>query len=37
MRLALFSLVMNVPNAVTGETLTAQEKIRNVIRQAELA
>ncbi|WP_339322259.1 LLM class flavin-dependent oxidoreductase [Paenibacillus sp. FSL W8-0194] len=37
MKVALFSLMMNIPNAVTGETWTAQQKFRNVIRQAVLA
>lgn len=37
MKVALFSLMMNIPNAVTGESLTAQQKFRNVIRQAVLA
>ncbi|MUT65215.1 LLM class flavin-dependent oxidoreductase [Paenibacillus sp. NEAU-GSW1] len=37
MKFALFSLIMNVPNAVTGETLTPQQKIQNVLNQAVLA
>jgi alkanesulfonate monooxygenase SsuD/methylene tetrahydromethanopterin reductase-like flavin-dependent oxidoreductase (luciferase family) len=37
MKFALFSLVMNLPNAITGETLTQQEKFQNVIKQAILA
>lgn len=37
MKFALFSLLMNIPNAVTGEKLTDQEKFRNVIKQAALA
>ncbi|MWV44512.1 LLM class flavin-dependent oxidoreductase [Paenibacillus sp. HJL G12] len=37
MKVALFSLMMNLPNAVTGESWTAQQKFRNVIRQAVLA
>ncbi|MFN8439463.1 MAG: LLM class flavin-dependent oxidoreductase [Caldilineaceae bacterium] len=37
MKFALFSLLMNLPNAITGETLTAQEKFQNVIKQALLA
>jgi alkanesulfonate monooxygenase SsuD/methylene tetrahydromethanopterin reductase-like flavin-dependent oxidoreductase (luciferase family) len=37
MKFALFSLVMNLPNAITGETLTAQQKFQNVIKQAQLA
>lgn len=37
MKFVLFSLVMNLPNAITGATLTAQQKLRNVLHQAELA
>jgi len=37
MKFALFSLVMNLPNAVTGETLTTQQKFQNVLKQAVLA
>lgn len=37
MKFALFSLLMNLPNAVTGETLTVQQKFQNVIKQALLA
>ncbi|RUS46858.1 LLM class flavin-dependent oxidoreductase [Cohnella sp. AR92] len=37
MKIALFSLLMNIPNAVTGETLTDWQKLQNVIKQAELA
>ena len=37
MKFALFSLVMNLPNAITGETLTAQQKFQNVLKQAILA
>lgn len=37
MKFALFSLVMNLPNALTGETLTQQQKFQNVIKQAILA
>ncbi|RXZ78829.1 LLM class flavin-dependent oxidoreductase [Paenibacillaceae bacterium] len=37
MKFALFSLMMNIPNAVTGESLTAQQKFHNVIKQAVLA
>lgn len=37
MKFALFSLLMNIPNALTGETLTTQEKFQNVIKQAVLA
>lgn len=37
MKIGLFSLVMNIPNAVTGETLTAQQKFQNEVAQARLA
>lgn len=37
MKIALFSLVMNIRNAVTGEMLTAQQKFQNILKQAELA
>ncbi|OMF18885.1 luciferase [Paenibacillus sp. FSL H8-0548] len=37
MKFALFSLVMNIPNAVTGEVLTAQQKFQNILKQAILA
>ncbi|WP_301168745.1 LLM class flavin-dependent oxidoreductase [Brevibacillus nitrificans] len=37
MKFALFSLMMNIPNAVTGETLTTQQKFQNVLQQAVLA
>jgi alkanesulfonate monooxygenase SsuD/methylene tetrahydromethanopterin reductase-like flavin-dependent oxidoreductase (luciferase family) len=37
MKFALFSLVANIPNALTGESLTTQEKFQNVIKQAILA
>jgi alkanesulfonate monooxygenase SsuD/methylene tetrahydromethanopterin reductase-like flavin-dependent oxidoreductase (luciferase family) len=37
MKFALFSLMMNIPNAVTGETLTSQQKFQNVLKQATLA
>ncbi|MBB6638387.1 LLM class flavin-dependent oxidoreductase [Cohnella thailandensis] len=37
MKVALFSLLMNIPNAVTGESLPDHRKFRNVLRQAELA
>jgi alkanesulfonate monooxygenase SsuD/methylene tetrahydromethanopterin reductase-like flavin-dependent oxidoreductase (luciferase family) len=37
MKFVLFSLVMNIRNAVTGETLTAQQKFQNVLKQAMLA
>ncbi|MDQ0920281.1 LLM class flavin-dependent oxidoreductase [Paenibacillus sp. V4I5] len=37
MKFALFSLLMNIPNAVSGETLTTQQKFENVLKQAVLA
>ncbi|UNK19501.1 LLM class flavin-dependent oxidoreductase [Paenibacillus sp. N3/727] len=37
MKVALFSLMMNLPNAVTGESWTPQQKFQNVIQQAILA
>lgn len=37
MKFALFSLVMNLPNAVTGERLTDQQKFQNILKQASLA
>lgn len=37
MKFALFSLVMNLPNAITGEKLTTQQKFQNVLKQAILA
>ncbi|MFC0215924.1 LLM class flavin-dependent oxidoreductase [Paenibacillus chartarius] len=37
MKFALFSLAMNIPNAVTGETLTTQQKFQNILKQAKLA
>ncbi|ANY68347.1 luciferase [Paenibacillus sp. BIHB 4019] len=37
MKFALFSLLMNIPNAVTGEALTTQQKFQNVLNQAVLA
>ncbi|NEW07714.1 LLM class flavin-dependent oxidoreductase [Paenibacillus sp. SYP-B3998] len=37
MKFALFSLMMNIPNAVTGETLTVQQKFQNILNQAILA
>jgi len=37
MKFALFSLLMNVPNAVTGETLTERGKFESVLNQAALA
>ncbi|QHW30887.1 LLM class flavin-dependent oxidoreductase [Paenibacillus rhizovicinus] len=36
MKIAVFSLIMNMPNAVTGESLTPLAKISNVLRQAIL-
>ncbi|WP_123040457.1 LLM class flavin-dependent oxidoreductase [Cohnella candidum] len=37
MKFALFSLIMNIPNSVTGESLSDHEKLLNVLKQAELA
>jgi len=37
MKFVLMSLVLNTPNAITGETLTIQKKYQNVLKQAELA
>ncbi|MFV5314587.1 LLM class flavin-dependent oxidoreductase [Priestia megaterium] len=37
MKFALFSLIQNIQNPVTGETLTAQEKFQHVLNQAVLA
>ncbi|WP_411350032.1 LLM class flavin-dependent oxidoreductase [Paenibacillus sp. WLX2291] len=37
MKFALFSLMSNIPHALTGEQLTDQQKFNNVLRQAELA
>ncbi|MEH7376636.1 LLM class flavin-dependent oxidoreductase [Neobacillus drentensis] len=37
MKFALFTLMMNEPNAVTGVSLTAQQKFQNVVNQAILA
>lgn len=37
MKFAWFSLVMNLPNAVTGKTLSTQQKFENIIKQAQLA
>ena len=37
MKFALLSLVMNIPNAITGEMFTTQEKFQNVLKQAVLA
>ncbi|TXK77832.1 LLM class flavin-dependent oxidoreductase [Paenibacillus sp. N3.4] len=37
MKFALFSLMMNIPNAITGEKFTEQEKFQNVLKQAVLA
>jgi alkanesulfonate monooxygenase SsuD/methylene tetrahydromethanopterin reductase-like flavin-dependent oxidoreductase (luciferase family) len=37
MKFALIGLAMNIPNPVTGETLTTQEKFNNILKQAVLA
>lgn len=37
MKFVLSSLVMNLPNAVTGEVLTVQQTFQNVVKQAMLA
>ncbi|MGP7817220.1 LLM class flavin-dependent oxidoreductase [Niallia sp. 01092] len=37
MKLALFTLVQNLPNALTGEKLTTQQKFQNVLKQAVFA
>ncbi|WP_338541365.1 LLM class flavin-dependent oxidoreductase [Paenibacillus tundrae] len=37
MKFALFSLMMNLPNAITGEAFTAQQKFQNILEQARLA
>ncbi|MHA6529977.1 LLM class flavin-dependent oxidoreductase [Paenibacillus sp. BAC0078] len=37
MKFALFSLIANTSNAVTGEVLTTQQKFQNVLNQAVLA
>ncbi|WP_248923998.1 LLM class flavin-dependent oxidoreductase [Paenibacillus hamazuiensis] len=37
MKFAVFSLLMNIPNAVTGETWTTQMKFQNVLNLAILA
>jgi len=37
MKFALMSLMMNTPNAVTGEAFTAQQKFQNILKQAALA
>jgi alkanesulfonate monooxygenase SsuD/methylene tetrahydromethanopterin reductase-like flavin-dependent oxidoreductase (luciferase family) len=37
MKFALFSLVANLPNPRNGESFTTQQKLQNVIRQAQLA
>jgi len=37
MKFAWFSLVMNLPHAITGEQLTPKQKFDQIIRQAELA
>ncbi len=36
MKFAVMSLMSNTPNAVTGETFTAQQKFQNVLKQAIL-
>ncbi|MBJ6360311.1 LLM class flavin-dependent oxidoreductase [Paenibacillus sp. GCM10012307] len=37
MKFALFSLIMNLPNALTGESFTQQQKFQQVLDQAVLA
>ncbi len=37
MKFALFSLIMNLPNAVTGESFTQQQKFRQILNQAVIA
>lgn len=37
MKFVLFSLLMNIRNAVTGETLSEQQKFQNILQQAILA
>ncbi|MFK4435478.1 LLM class flavin-dependent oxidoreductase [Paenibacillus sp. RC21] len=37
MKFVLFSLMANLPNAITGETWSSQQKFQNVINQAVLA
>ncbi|MFB5675267.1 LLM class flavin-dependent oxidoreductase [Paenibacillus terreus] len=37
MKFVLFSLVMNIRNAVTGESLSEQQKFQNILQQAMLA
>ncbi|MCU6797027.1 LLM class flavin-dependent oxidoreductase [Paenibacillus sp. WQ 127069] len=37
MKFALMSLMLNTPNAITGETFTTQQKFQNVLKQAVLA
>lgn len=37
LKFALFSLMMNIPNAVSGETLITHQKFENVLKQAVLA
>jgi alkanesulfonate monooxygenase SsuD/methylene tetrahydromethanopterin reductase-like flavin-dependent oxidoreductase (luciferase family) len=37
MKFALMSLLLNTPNALTGESFTTQEKFQNVLKQAVLA
>ncbi|WP_237166232.1 LLM class flavin-dependent oxidoreductase [Paenibacillus polymyxa] len=37
MKFVLFSLMANLPNAITGEAWSSQQKFQNVIKQAVLA
>jgi len=37
MKFVLFSLMMNLPNPVTGETLSDRDKFNNILKQAESA
>ena len=37
MKFVLFSLIMNLPNPVSGETFSDRQKFRNILRQAEWA
>ena len=37
MKFVLFSLIMNLPNPVSGETLSDRQKFRHILRQAEWA
>lgn len=36
MKFVVFSLIANLPHTLTGETLTAQQKFQNILKQAEL-